>query len=777
MGKEITKLAPRGSDATAWTRLASKHVFSIPIETEFNNEILPVVRVSLSGHGGSYELAKETTPAEITPNTWSYDKSLLYLRPAVTLRLDNVYFFVNGTGNWKDETEDAASATVADITIEANLSDITYFGLDVPFGYLKLIFSTIPVPGTGTRAWQYWNGSTWTALTVTPLGTANNNWSSGNTQEFVFDPPTNWATTSVGGVIQGESIAKIRYWIRSIVQTANYTTAGTGSQFLTSEVPNQCITTAWCKITLATKAFYGGGFYYKPRLNISENAANTSITSENTNPFHQAAIGTVVAGSAGNVDIANGDGLLDGALKDWQFGGGDMEFLAGFEDMPFNEFISMRIAKVRRPIRRDNYVTLEFANQSIKMERDILQSYFSDADYPTMDKSKVGKPIPIYFGNTEVLFTGTDTPEIRGQRALPGTLIKQGTASGSGYINQAYKFGTRILNPETGNLHSFGTVAGVSILRGNKWIDIAALNYDIVEGRTTTGGVVIKFKNNYVVDGPIGLRTQGIEDDSVGTFTGTAYSIISKPSDVAHFIMICLCGYRTYELNLATFTEVGVTKQGITGTLSIPTTYKDAVSVYVGEQTSAREVLHRLMLGIRGTIQPDNSGKMSIGLISSATDADTATLLKHMTSGFTETIDDDLMVSKLSVMYRQYPSSNARQRAVGSRTQIVGTTLCIDKPADAFFNLQRDVEFETYMYTAAKAQALADVLYDFFKRGRTVYNVTDLYGLSMERILGDRIIFRMPRGIGGELRGKPAYLITTNRNYGNCTAQLEAIEA
>ncbi len=54
--------------------------------------------------------------------------------------------------------------------------------------------------GTYTVAWEYWNGTTWTALTVTDDTTSFK--TVGTNNVTLTTVPTNWATTSLNGSAQ-----------------------------------------------------------------------------------------------------------------------------------------------------------------------------------------------------------------------------------------------------------------------------------------------------------------------------------------------------------------------------------------------------------------------------------------------------------------------------------------------------------------------------------------------------------------------------------------------
>lgn len=124
-----------------------------------------------------------------------------------------------------DITAAANNSTTADTTITGIIGDNLYLGMSANrFDFARFVFSTSPAGGV--RTWEYWNGSTWAALTVVAVtGNAN---LTGATHELSWTPPSAWATTAVNGVTN--------YWIRARVTTL-YTTAGTGSYFTPGVIP------------------------------------------------------------------------------------------------------------------------------------------------------------------------------------------------------------------------------------------------------------------------------------------------------------------------------------------------------------------------------------------------------------------------------------------------------------------------------------------------------------------------------------------------------------
>jgi hypothetical protein len=100
-------------------------------------------------------------------------------------------------GSFTDETTPANEATADDMTLlpaAPVVDDAYYFGASALFDKLTLNISTAGA-GTWTLVWEYWNGTAWTALTGISDGTTG--FTTGGTNDVVWTPPTDWATTTV----------------------------------------------------------------------------------------------------------------------------------------------------------------------------------------------------------------------------------------------------------------------------------------------------------------------------------------------------------------------------------------------------------------------------------------------------------------------------------------------------------------------------------------------------------------------------------------------------
>lgn len=116
----------------------------------------------------------------------------------------------NGAGTWTNETTDINSSTSNDVPMHVTVNSAIYFGHARQFAGMTLDVQTNP--SGGASVYEYWNGSAWSALTVT--GTISDN------NSLYWDPPSDWAATQVNSEVDGPW-----FYIRLRVATAR-TTAG-----------------------------------------------------------------------------------------------------------------------------------------------------------------------------------------------------------------------------------------------------------------------------------------------------------------------------------------------------------------------------------------------------------------------------------------------------------------------------------------------------------------------------------------------------------------------
>ena len=117
--------------------------------------------------------------------------------------LDYVYLF-DGTSTYTNHSVEADSAAGSPFTINADAGDKLYLGKDTKYQRVNVDVATGSV-GYTAPSWEYWNGTTWTALTVAGEDDFS---ADGN---LTFTAPGAWAKTTVNGINA--------YWIR-FAQTA-----------------------------------------------------------------------------------------------------------------------------------------------------------------------------------------------------------------------------------------------------------------------------------------------------------------------------------------------------------------------------------------------------------------------------------------------------------------------------------------------------------------------------------------------------------------------------
>lgn len=128
-------------------------------------------------------------------------------------------FFNNGTSGFVDETTDANNATTNDVQLPpaqtADPGDAIYFGSTNKFSLVQVKYDTQGNYSGGTSDWEYYNGTTWSSLTITDP-TSKFSAVTG-TYELVFTPPSDWEVTIVN-TVEGFFI-RLNYSVEATVVT------------------------------------------------------------------------------------------------------------------------------------------------------------------------------------------------------------------------------------------------------------------------------------------------------------------------------------------------------------------------------------------------------------------------------------------------------------------------------------------------------------------------------------------------------------------------------
>jgi hypothetical protein len=132
---------------------------------------------------------------------------------------NTAYLNVSGSSAGDDITADYQLASDT-----KNDNDAVYFGGAVPFAYLSINMSaTVQTYTDDALVWEYYNGSTWSTLTLAYDGTdataQDGKRSFGRDGAITFVPPVDWNSVAVD--------SQTAYWIRARIDTnANVGTVG-----------------------------------------------------------------------------------------------------------------------------------------------------------------------------------------------------------------------------------------------------------------------------------------------------------------------------------------------------------------------------------------------------------------------------------------------------------------------------------------------------------------------------------------------------------------------
>jgi hypothetical protein len=135
----------------------------------------------LSALGGTSLIESDTNPA-----------SLVF--GAIGQRALTQVWSFDGTSTYTDETTDAWDWGASDVTMTNATNAALYFGYDYKF---RCMVAQVATAQSGTNyIWEYYNGSTWTTLTVTGVFTAT------GYPRIAWTQPSDWAAVDVNGVTQ-----------------------------------------------------------------------------------------------------------------------------------------------------------------------------------------------------------------------------------------------------------------------------------------------------------------------------------------------------------------------------------------------------------------------------------------------------------------------------------------------------------------------------------------------------------------------------------------------
>ena len=117
-----------------------------------------------------------------------------------------------GSEAYTDDTADLTDADVGDVALlpaHVCVGDAFCIGYDDPFCKVKLTYSQAKAGGTGTYAWQYWNGTTWATLTCQDDSSGFT--VAAGTKYLSFNPPSAWAKCTAENGPNGQAGYFIRW--------------------------------------------------------------------------------------------------------------------------------------------------------------------------------------------------------------------------------------------------------------------------------------------------------------------------------------------------------------------------------------------------------------------------------------------------------------------------------------------------------------------------------------------------------------------------------------
>jgi len=135
-------------------------------------------------------------------------------------------------GSFTTQTTEATDSTEDDMTLlpaTPSVDDAYYFGNSAAFDYLELDISTAG-DGTWSITWEYWDGSSWTALDAVSDNT--NAFRASGVNSVTWSAPSDWSARTVNG-------KSGLYWIRARVDSyTSITTQPLGKEVLFGEEPD-----------------------------------------------------------------------------------------------------------------------------------------------------------------------------------------------------------------------------------------------------------------------------------------------------------------------------------------------------------------------------------------------------------------------------------------------------------------------------------------------------------------------------------------------------------
>jgi hypothetical protein len=266
--------------------------------------------------------------------------------------------------------------------------------------------------------------------------------------------------------------------------------------------------------------------YYDPRL---QSIPNLSLRIEP----RFSGVGQIGSGSA---NILNNDGEFDGLNRvlDWDYG--RAVFKMGIDSnagtMAYTDYVTLGTWGIERAEIKDQSLVLSLRELKTQLEKEIPTETYSLDDYPLLERTNVGKPIPIAYG------------KVFGAKP---TLIDPG--------NKTFKLTS----------HAIYDILEVRIQQDDVWVQINPASRDLPNGEFTLGS---EWANN-----------EPVSVDFIGKTLADGRPMYNA-SDIVEDILTYL---NEENLDSATFDsafealDVGLQNDGIRRTVFKPSIYLDAL--------------------------------------------------------------------------------------------------------------------------------------------------------------------------------------------------------
>lgn len=457
------------------------------------------------------------------------------------------------------------------------------------------------------------------------------------------------------------------------------------------------------------------------------------------------------------------------------------------------------------------------------LEAPILQKRFSktsQTDYPDQEiyanlpDAIEGKYQPVLLGSIDWSGSGLSITD-KFMKAIPTITVDPGTQQTAPndmlWRGRKAKIAADIKNPETGTVHGLSA--------------FPAYRFDTISKLVTQLTVVTNFTrtdNNTEIDmvsgstnGDLNLDDDlrvyaALLDDASGTFTGSASATIGIPPDLIHFLLVCLAGVPTSKLDLASLTNTGVTKQGVSGTWKPPTWALNADltaidfhgGIYITDQMKVQEAVDILAFQC-GHVLTFTGGKFKLIPMNESRPSATVVLTDVDIDGFVQIYSLDSFVNRIAVRHSQTPAgvqnltfavpfngtkkqrkrkkyqdelnktftseTEAFKTEYNDLTRTVNGIVVLDDLLNVLTRRKEEVTIST-MFNGGTASNVSKILanetYRRWHRGILQSAFTDINGKLMDVRLGSGFIITRKRSASGSIPdGRMYWLIDAVKNF------------